>query len=257
MGSNQVLSRPVWLITGSTGIAAATARLAVERTYRVFLWGLEEDPTRELADQLGSLAAWGAGDLRQAETAETAIAGCVERFGQIDSLFNVAGGSGRSFGDGPTHECTVKGWEETIALNLSTLFHMSRAVLPHMMSRRKGSILQMATVTAFSPEPRHFATHAYAAAKGGVIALTKAMASYYAQYGIRVNALAPGLVRTPMSRRAQSDEGILEFMKTKQPLAQGLIEPDDIARTAAHFLDDDSRFVTGQVLAIDAGWQLS
>jgi NAD(P)-dependent dehydrogenase (short-subunit alcohol dehydrogenase family) len=115
----------------------------------------------------------------------------------------------------------------------------------------------MASVTAYSPEPRHFATHAYAASKGAAIALTHAMASYYAPQIIRVNALAPGLVRTPMSRRAQDDPAIVSYMKSKQPLAGDLVEPEDVARAAVFLLSNESRTITGQVLAVDAGWSVS
>ena len=83
------------------------------------------------------------------------------------------------------------------------------------------------------------------------------MAAYYAGSGIRVNAIAPGLTRTPMSLRAQSDEKILTQMKTKQPLAGTLIDPDDIARAAMFLLSDSARYVTGQVLGVDAGWEVS
>ena len=248
----------VWLITGSSGIAAATARLAVRRRVLPFICGLEVQQCKDLAAELGDANAWHAGDLIQPEVAEWAVMACLERYGKVDAVFNVAGGSGRKFGDGPLHQVTDDGWRKTIDSNLTTMFNVSRVVLPVMMERRMGNILNMATVTAFSPEPQHFATHAYAAAKGGAIAMTKAMASYYMQYGIRVNALAPGLVRTPMSLRAQSDEQILEFMKVKQPLAEErLIEPEDVARAAVFLMSDEARHITGEVLSVDAGWQLS
>ena len=83
------------------------------------------------------------------------------------------------------------------------------------------------------------------------------MASYYAPFGIRVNALAPGLVRTPMSLRAQADDRIVDFMKTKQPICEGLIEPESVARAAIFLLSDDSAAITGDVLTVDAGWSVS
>jgi NAD(P)-dependent dehydrogenase (short-subunit alcohol dehydrogenase family) len=83
------------------------------------------------------------------------------------------------------------------------------------------------------------------------------MAAYYASHNIRVNCIAPGLVRTPMSRRAQQDDTILEFMETKQPLARGLLEAADIAETATFLLNDKSSKITGQVIAVDGGWSVS
>ena len=112
----------------------------------------------------------------------------------------------------------------------------------------RGAIVNMASVLALSPEAGHFATHAYAASKGAIISLTRTMAAYYAPHKIRVNAVAPGLVRTPMSARAQKDPVILELMKTKQPLCEDLIEAEDVARAALFLLSDQSRFITGEIL---------
>jgi NAD(P)-dependent dehydrogenase (short-subunit alcohol dehydrogenase family) len=110
-------------------------------------------------------------------------------------------------------------------------------------------------VLAFSPEPKFFATHAYAASKSAIIGLTGAMAAYYAPSKIRVNAIAPGLTRTPMSARAQQDRALLEFIKTKQPLIEDLVEADDVARAAVFLLSDDAGAITGEVLSVDAGWR--
>ena len=121
----------------------------------------------------------------------------------------------------------------------------------------RSAIVNIASVLADHPESTHFATHAYAAAKGGLIALTKSMASYYAPHNIRVNAIAPGLVRTPMSARAQSDSRILKFIQSKQPLAHDLLSAEDVARSALFLLSPESRYITGEVLTIDAGWRFS
>jgi NAD(P)-dependent dehydrogenase (short-subunit alcohol dehydrogenase family) len=103
----------------------------------------------------------------------------------------------------------------------------------------------------------HFTTHAYAASKGALLALTKSMAAYYAPHGIRVNAIAPGLVRTPMSARAQQDDTILSFIEQKQPLSEGMLDAADIAAAALFLLGQDSRHITGQVIAVDGGWEVS
>jgi NAD(P)-dependent dehydrogenase (short-subunit alcohol dehydrogenase family) len=249
------LTGKIWLITGSTGIGAATAIIASTLGARVFVCGLNEEECANLSMVTGGK--WYAGDLSNPTIAETAVAHCMSEFGPVDALFNVAGGSGRKYGDGPIHLVTDQGWRMTLEMNLTTMFNVSRTVLRRMLPRGEGAVLNMATVTAYSPEPRHFATHAYAASKGAVIALTKAMAATYAPHGIRVNAIAPGLVRTPMSLRAQTNEEIVRFMKLKQPLAGTLMEPEDIARAAVFLLSDDARHVTGQVLGVDAGWEVS
>lgn len=254
------------LLSGATGIAASAARMALESGARLCVVSLQEEDLRQLRQQLQPgphQMVTVAGDLAEAVTAERAAARCAEAFGRIDLLFNVAGMSGRRHGDGAVHECSDEGFDETLRGNLRTLFLLSRAALRFMMAQdpgadaMRGAILHMSTVTAYSPQRDFFATHAYAAAKGGVIGLTKAMASYYAPHKIRVNAIAPGLVRTPMSLRAQTNQAILNLMRHKQPLAESLIEADDVARTALFLLSDAARMITGEVVGVDAGWHVS
>ncbi len=254
------------LITGATGIAAATAKLAAQAGASIFIVSLHETDCAVLANEItatGGACEFYVGDLVQEATAITAVQNCVQHFGRIDALFNVAGISGRKFGDGPLHECTEAGWDITMDTNAKTTFLMCREALKQMMHQdvnavgSRGAILNMASVLAFSPEPKHFAAHAYAASKGAIISLSKAMASYYAPHKIRVNALAPGLIRTPMSQRAQENPTIVEFMKTKQPLAEDLIEAEDAARAALFLLSNDSRQITGQVMTVDGGWSVS
>jgi len=255
-----------YIITGSTGIAAATIRLAAREGHAVFIISRDDESCRALAEELraeNKLHGFHVADLTKPEAAAEAVAACVAEFGRIDALFNVAGISGRRFGDGPIHECSVAGWEATFDNNAKTTFLMCRAVINQMLRQtinekaQRGAIVNMASVLAASPEAAHFATHAYAASKGAIVSLTRAMAAYYAPHKIRVNAVAPGLVRTPMSARAQNDPAILELMKTKQPLIEDLIEAEDVARAALFLLCDGARNITGEVLTVDAGWHVS
>jgi NAD(P)-dependent dehydrogenase (short-subunit alcohol dehydrogenase family) len=121
----------------------------------------------------------------------------------------------------------------------------------------RGTILLMSSTLAAHPAPAFFATHAYAASKGAIDGLTRALAAYYAPEGIRVNAIAPALVATPMSRRAQDDPAIVAYLAEKQPLAGGPIDADAVTATALHLLSDEARMVTGQIVAVDAGWGVS
>ncbi len=107
------------------------------------------------------------------------------------------------------------------------------------------------------PAPAHFATHAYAASKGAIDALARSLASYYAPRRIRVNAIAPSLIATPMSRRAQDDPAIRAYLAQKQPLAGGPIDADAVTATALHLLGPGAAMITGQVVAVDAGWSVS
>lgn len=247
------LQNKVVLISGATGIAAATARLAVKEGASVFEIALERGECEDVFT----------GDLALPETARDGVRECLRRFGRIDCLYNVAGVSGRRLGDGPLHECTEDAWARVMDANVKSMFLLTRETLRAMLEQPlaenglRGAILNMASVLAESPEPVHFATHAYAASKGAILAMTKAMAAYYAPHKIRVNAIAPGLVRTPMSRRAQEDGEILAYIRRKQPLAEDLIPAEDIARASVFLLSDEARMITGETLTVDAGWSVT
>jgi NAD(P)-dependent dehydrogenase (short-subunit alcohol dehydrogenase family) len=242
----------VLLITGSSGIAEAAALSAARDGWRVFVVGREEAECVRVSPEAFFVA-----DLRDEEAVEKAFDACMAKFGGLDAVFNVAGSSGRRLGDGPVHECTLEGWEGTFAANARPAFLVSRAAVQHWLSTKKGgALLNVSSVLAFSPEPSHFATHAYAAVKGATISMSRAMAAQYASNGIRVNVLAPALVRTPMSVRAQADAEISAFIEKKQPLSHGFLEANDIAETALFLLSEKARHITGQVITVDGGWTL-
>lgn len=234
-----------FLITGTTGIALAAATLARNRGDRVFTIGLEETSDFQA-------------DLRdESQTVAGVAAACTAMDQRIDGLFNVAGMSGRRFGDGPLAECTLDAFRATLEANTVSAFLINRAIIRHWLAKaEKGAIVNLGSALIEYPEPQHFATHAYGAAKGGVIAMTRAAAAYYAPQGIRMNVIAPGLVRTPMTARAQTDAVIMEFMERKQPLSGGILDPEDIASAALFLMSNESRHITGQVLAVDGGWSL-
>lgn len=257
------LAGRVILITGSTGIAAAAAESAAAEGARVFVISRDPDHASALADRVGG--AWAGADLAEEAPVAAAVGTAVVRFGRIDGLFAVAGGSGRRFGDGPIHDLTLDGWDRTLALNLTTQALTARAVVRVMRAQDpigrapggRGSIVLVSSVLASRPVPELFATHAYAAAKGAIISLATTMAAAYAPERIRVNVIAPSLTATPMAQRAAEDPATVEFARRKQPLVDGFLEAADIAPGALYLLSDESRAVTGQVLTIDGGWSLS
>lgn len=245
------------LITGSSGIAAATARLAVGRGSRIFIVGNRENECKDLCQSTTSLA-YAVADVVDYQAVQRAVAACIQKYGGIDAVFNVAGVSGRSVGDGPLHECTPEAWQALMSIHAAGTFYVCREVLRHWMgSSRKGTILNTGSVLARFPEREFFATHAYAASKGAVESLSLAAAAYYAPHGIRVNVLAPGLVRTPMSARAQSNDKIRSYLAHKQPLKGDFVEAEEIARIALFLLSDDSIPITGEVIRADAGWAIT
>lgn len=176
------------------------------------------------------------------------------RWGRLDAVFNAAGISGRRSGDGPASECSLDGWNTVISSNLTSIFLCTKYALEAMLPNEQGSIVNLSSVLGMVGGDEHFATHAYAASKGGIIAFTRAVASYYAPKGIRANVVAPGLIRTNMSVRAQTDPEIIAKLPQLQPLTGDFGEADDIASAALYLASDESRFVTGIVLPVDGGW---
>ena len=248
--------KEVLLVTGSSGIAAATARMwGAENP--VFIVGINREECRSLAAELGE-AGFAAADVRDESAIRDAITVCLERFGRIHALFNVAGVSARSAGDGPLHECKPEAWDTVMDVNAKGTFLMCREVLGvWTKSKQPGVILNTGSVLARHPQPDHFATAGYAASKGAIDAMSLAAAAYYAPSGIRINVIAPGLIRTPMSARAQANPQITEYITHKQPLTKGMLSADDVAKTACFLLRKDSSPITGQVVTVDGGWAVS
>ncbi|MEM0964869.1 MAG: SDR family oxidoreductase [Verrucomicrobiota bacterium] len=210
----------------------------------------EVDPNRCLAI---------CGDAIDPATTPKAIDACLEKFGSFEGLYHVAGGSGRRFGDGPLHEVADEGIDFTLNLNLKSLILSNRAAIRVFLERKTaGRVLNMGSVLGYSPSPRYFSTHIYAAAKSAIIGFTKSIAAFYSRENIRCNVIAPALVETPMAQRAAEDDVIQGFIKTKQPLDGGRIgRPEDLDGLATYLLSEESRFVTGQVIAVDGGWTVS
>lgn len=246
------------IIGGTTGMGLSAATAFVRVGARVVVTGKDADSTRAAAEHLGGGIAIQS-DATDPGTAEDAIRQCHDHYGTVDGLYHVAGGSGRRMGDGPLHELTLEGWNQTLAMNLTSMMLSNQAAIRYFLEHeRGGTILNMGSVLAFSPSPKYFATHAYAAAKAAVVGFTKSIAAYYASRDIRVNVIAPGLIETPMAQRAAKDDKIMQFIRDKQPLDGGRIgHPSDVDGLAVYFMSDSSRFTTGQIIAVDGGWSVS
>lgn len=192
-------------------------------------------------------------DVTDAAAIDRALAEVEDQLGGLDVVVNVVGISGRSVGDGPIHECTDEAWDRVMDVNARSVFLVCRSAIPRL--GRGASIVNVTSVLAATGDASGlFATHAYAASKGAIISLTRAMAATYATDGIRVNAVAPGLVRTPMSGRAQHDEGVLRVTGARQPLTGALIEPESVAAAVAFLASAASDAITGAVVPVDGGW---
>jgi NAD(P)-dependent dehydrogenase (short-subunit alcohol dehydrogenase family) len=257
--ASELIGKVIVVMGGTSGLGLSAVRACVRHGARVVAVGRDAAKADAVASGLGDSVRVVVGDASVAGTAEAAIDAAESAFGGFHGLYHVAGGSGRRKGDGPLHELSEEGWDYTLNLNLRSVFLSNRAAVRRMRERGvAGSILNCGSVLGFSPSSRFFATQAYAAAKAAIIGLTRSAAAQYAPEGIRFNVVAPGLVATPMSQRAQGDERILAFVKTKQPLDGGRIgRPEDLDAAVVWLLSDAAGFVTGQVIAVDGGWSVS
>ncbi|MEE2947399.1 MAG: SDR family oxidoreductase [Verrucomicrobiota bacterium] len=257
---NQALKNKTFVIVGgTTGLGLSAAKAFIGEGAQVVVIGRNAENLSHAKATLGQAARSLVSDAIDPRTAPKAINLAKQEFGGFDGLYHVAGGSGRGMGDGPVHEISDDAWRQTIDLNLTSVFNSNRAALQEFTALGQGGvILNMTSVLADSPAPKYFTTHAYAAAKAGIVGLTKSVAARYAQQNIRVNAIAPALVATPMSDRAQANDEIMSFIKQKQPLDGGRIgRLEDVDGAAVFLMSDAAKFITGQVLTVDGGWSIS
>jgi NAD(P)-dependent dehydrogenase (short-subunit alcohol dehydrogenase family) len=256
----QLANKRCLIVGGTTGLGLAAARRFLEEGARLVVAGRSPDKGSEAVASLAPLGPvrFVACDATAADQVETLFRETVAFLGGLDVLYHVAGISGRRHGDGPLHECTEAGWHATLDANLKSTFLSNRAAVRHFLDRRQpGAILNMASVLGFAPSPHYFDTCAYAATKGGIIAMSRLAAARYAPDGVRVNVIAPGLIDTPMAQRAARDAAIGEFLRTKQPLRRGPGLPEDCAGAAVFLCSDAAGFITGAVLPVDGGWCVS
>jgi len=248
------LQDKVCLITGAgSGIGEASARLFAAEGARVVAADIDQAAATRTADAIkqsgGSAIARRVDVTDEAQTLALS-ASVLEELGRVDVLFNNAGIPGV----GNTEETTTELFDRVMAVNVRGVFLMSRAVLPHMLRQRAGSVINMSSGIAEMGLARRVS---YAASKGAVLAMTKSMQVDCAPFGVRVNALMPGTILTPFVERylreSYSDyQQGLDSIRKRQ-LGGELGTPQDVAYAALYLASDESRFVMGSGLIVDGG----
>ena len=244
------LTGRVALVTGaSRGLGAAMARALAAHGADVVLHASQHEPTvlaAQIAAELGVRTAAVAADLASREASRRLAAQALDHFGAIDILVNNAGIIRRA----EAVASTDADWDSVIEVNLSSVFRLCRALGPHMLSRGYGKIVNVASLLSFQGGIR---VPAYAAAKGGVAQLTKALANEWAGQGVNVNAIAPGYMRTDNTRVLAEDPVRYRQILDRIPAGRWG-EPGDLGGAVVFLASSASDYVHGHVLVVDGGW---
>ena len=246
-----LLDGKVAIVTAAAGagIGQGTARRFAEEGAQVVVSDAHERRVKELAETMskeyGREVVGLAVDVRDSGQVNAMVEATLKRFGQIDILMNNAGVNKLS----PVWEMDDETWRLVIDVSLTGTFHCTRAVLPSMIERKSGSIISMASVAGWSGSGDG-ESH-YAAAKAGVMGFTRAVAAEAGPHGVRINAIAPGLVYNEFLERIYPKEFFERFAK-RVPLGR-VGEPADVADLALFLASDQSRYITGEVINISGG----
>lgn len=250
--STRLLEGKVILVTGAgSGIGRASAAVMARHGASVVLAGRRIDAleeTAKLVDDAGSKAVVVRADLTCAADTERLVSRVVESYGRIDAAFNNAGTHGPI---ARTHELSEADWDEVVQTNLKTTWLSMKFELRQMLAQGKGAIVNCASATGLVGVP---GSPAYSASKHAVVGLTKSAALEYATKGIRVNAVCPGVTRTPIIDGLIGGDAQREKALRGVSAMKRIAEPEEIAQAAAWLCSDAASFVTGAALAVDAGW---
>lgn len=235
---------------GASGIGEATCHELGRRGHRVAVLDINGEAARRVAVDVAAAGAAATGievDVRDRAGVERSFATVRKELGPVAVLVTSAGKAAFS----PFADITVESWAEIIDINLTGTFHCCQVALPDMVAARWGRIVMISSSSAQRGSPRM--AH-YAAAKGGVITLTKSLANEYAPHGITVNNVPPSSIDTPMSRQSQAAGrlGSPEQLAKLIPLGH-MGSPDDIAAAVGFLCSDEAGFITGQVLGVNGG----
>ena len=239
----------VAIITGaSSGIGRASAQRLASEGAKVMLGDINKPGLEETAKAIvgaGGNASMYVFDVSNAEACRGCVKAAIEEFGRLDVLCNIAGILKMAH----FRDITDEQWNRIVGVNLSGVFFMSKAAMPYLLET-KGNIINMASTASLGGQVYNAP---YCATKAGVVMLTKSMAIEFAGRGVRVNAICPGSVKTPLTKNLEFPEGAdMQLISRLFPLLDSA-EPEEIATAVAYLASSEARFVTGITFPIDGG----
>ena len=248
--TSQFVGKVAIVTGGAAGIGRATALAFAREGAKVIVADVQTDDGNEtirLIQEAGGEARFVKTNVAHSADVAHLITIATATYGRIDYGVNNAGIEGAF---ARTAECSDENWERTIAINLTGVWLCMRAELPELLKQGGGAIVNMASVAGLVGFPN---LPAYVASKHGVVGLTKAAALEYAEQGIRINAVCPGVIRTAMVERVIGGDPAVEALYTSMEPIGRLGQPEEIADAVVWLCSDHASFVTGQALAVDGG----
>jgi len=235
---------------GASGIGLATAKVLAREGARVLLCDLEESSGASAVAEVekeGGEARFVRADVASEADVAAAVRACVAAFGRLDCAVNNAGVTGAM---GLIPDCSLEAWERTLAINLTGVFLCLKHEIPVMSEQRSGAIVNIASGAGLIAVP---GLSAYCASKHGVLGLTKTAAHETARSGVRVNAICPGVIDTPMLRSAIDASPAMEKMILSSAVSGRLGSPEEVAEAAVWLCSDRASYVSGESMLVDAG----
>ena len=239
--------RTVVVSGAASGIGLATARRFAREGANLALCDIKGDELRELAtglDVAPERLLCGAVDMRRKTEIEAFVARAVETFRSIDALVNNVGGGRR----GRVQDLSDEDWRQVMDLSLDSVFHASRAAMPHLVAAR-GAVVNIASISGLAGDGGNLA---YNAAKGAVVNMTRGMAVDAGPDGVRVNAVCPGLVATPMTERMRASQTVMDQYRDRIPLGRAG-EAEEIANVVFFLASEQASYVNGACIPVDGG----
>ncbi len=246
-----LFDRKVAIVTGgASGIGRSAALLYAQNGAKVVVSDVDEtrgNETVQMIRQAGAEAAFVGADVARPEDCQRLVKATLEKFDRLDIAFNNAGIGGES---NPVADYNVEGWEKVISINLSGVFYCMKYEIPAMLKTGGGAIVNMSSIlgqVSFASAP------AYVAAKHGVVGLTQTAALDYSARNLRINAVGPGFISTPMIAGLEQDPQLRDMLVSLHPIGR-LGRPEEVAELVIWLSSEKASFITGTYYPVDGGY---